>query len=268
VAKGEFFPCQFHSSSGKQRVEAAIALAARKRGREMSRISCLVGPILVTLFAASQGSAAIVNGSFEAAFVGWDALGNTSDVTGAFGTGPTDGAFQAHMTTGTGAVSSAALESFLSLPAGSLNGFDGFEGSAIRQSFTASAGDVLSFDWNFLTNENTPNQFNDFAFWSLVNQTNAQLLADTNHSFITSNSSFNEETGFSTLSVTIAASGTYTLGFGAMDGLDAEVDSGLLIDNVRLSSSAVPEPSTLIVFSLGCLGTVAAALRRRWTLAT
>jgi hypothetical protein len=33
---------------------------------------------------------------------------------------------------------------------------DATSGSAIRQAFLAEAGDILTFDWNFLTDEGTP----------------------------------------------------------------------------------------------------------------
>jgi hypothetical protein len=45
---------------------------------------------------------------------------------------------------------------------------EAIEGSAIKQTFTANAGQTLSFSWNFLTNESVGNDanpnFNDFAF--------------------------------------------------------------------------------------------------------
>jgi hypothetical protein len=45
------------------------------------------------------------------------------------------------------------LESFLGLSGNQLSNLSVVEGSAIKQSITANAGDTLSFSWNFLTDE-------------------------------------------------------------------------------------------------------------------
>ncbi|MDY7024225.1 MAG: PEP-CTERM sorting domain-containing protein, partial [Cyanobacteriota bacterium] len=193
------------------------------------------------------------NGSFETGdFTNWETLGNTSITTAAFGRQPTDGLFQALLSTDDPTVATASIENFLGLDIGSLddlgNGTATF-GSAIQQTFTANAGDILSFDWNFLTDEGTPTFFNDFAFVSIISLSE---LADTTFpDFFSSLSPFNEETGFQSFSFIIPMSGTYSLGIGITDVEDAIVDSGLLIDNVALQT--VPEPASifgLFAFSL------------------
>ena len=134
-------------------------------------------------------------------------------------------------------------------------------GSAIQQTFKAKAGDLLSFDWNFLTDEGTPTFFNDLAF---VSVSSLSTLADTTFpTFVSSLTPFNEETGFQPFSFIIPQDGTYTLGVGVVDAVDTIVDSGLLIDNVALRSVAVPEPTSMFgLLSLAALG-MGATLKRK-----
>jgi hypothetical protein len=138
-------------------------------------------------------------------------------------------------------VSDADIESFLGLSSGTLDGLgngNATEGSAIKQTFSGTAGQTLTFDWNFLTNETTPASFNDFAFISLFPGGNS-TLADTNSRFplLGNNVSFNSETGFNTFSFSLPDDGDYTLGLGVVDVNDTIVDSALLVDNVNLGTN-------------------------------
>ena len=160
---------------------------------------------------------------------------------------PTDGTYLALISSGDsdagGSVVDSDLEEFLDLAPGSLDGLtggDAFEGSAIKQTFTAEAGDIVSFDWNFLTNENTPaTTFNDTAFFNVDGFTFE--LADTGSTFVDAADvdEFNEQTGNQTLTFAISTAGTYTIGFGVVDVGDAIVDSALAIDNVATASSGI-----------------------------
>lgn len=224
-------------------------------------------------------STSIQNGSFESGLTNFSVVGNASTQTAAFGSGPTDGTSQALLSTGDPTVTAEAIETFLGLSSGALDALanDPFfpfpplfplvdSGSAISQSITGQAGDVLSFDSNFLTDEidefvsETP--FNDFAFFSLANAQGATVIADTSSEFISSSTIFSSETGFSTTTFVLPSSGTFTLGFGVVDVLDDDFDSSLLIDNVQLNSNSgvVPEPTSLSIF--GAMG-LAAVIRRR-----
>jgi hypothetical protein len=113
-------------------------------------------------------------------------------------------------------------------------------GSAIRRTFSAPAGAVLTFDWNFLTTE-LPNDvsFNDFAFVSIVPSSPGSLstLASTFSSLVTAPSStgFPRMTGFHTFTFVIPASGDYTLGIGVVNVGDTLGSSAVLVDNVQLS---------------------------------
>lgn len=187
-------------------------------------------------------NAIVLNGGFETGdFTGWITLGETSIETAAFNTAPTEGTYQALLSTAGATFADEILEGFLGLEAGSLNNLsngNATAGSAIRQIFTAEAGEILTVDWNFLTNERVPPSFNDFSFVSI---SNLSELSDTLvPSFVTSPTPFIEETGFQTFSFTIPTTGTYSLGLGVIDTGDNILDSGLLVDNVTLASVSNP----------------------------
>ncbi|MGD1806050.1 PEP-CTERM sorting domain-containing protein [Dapis sp. BLCC M126] len=207
------------------------------------------GATIATLTAVPDASA-IVNSSFENDFTGWSTIGSTSIEDGSFGTTPSDGDFNA-LINSNGGVDESAINAFLNLASGDIESFLGSDatGSAIKQTIFAKAGDTLTFDFNFLTNEFTPDYlFNDSAFVSI---SGLNILADTNSNFITSITPFSEETGYQSFSYTFSETGNYTLGFGAVNVGDDAVNSGLLIDNVELTST--PEPTTILgLFATAC----------------
>lgn len=140
-------------------------------------------------------------------------------------------------------VSDAALETFLGQTPGTIDGLgngNATEGSAIKQTFSASAGQTVTLNWNFLTNEFTPSTlYNDFAFVSVRPLGGTSTLADTNSSFSTIGGStgFNNQTGYNTFSYEIPTTGTYTLGLGVVDVGDRIVNSSLLVDNVNVGTN-------------------------------
>ena len=181
----------------------------------------------------------LLNGGFETGdFSNWETLGNARIQTDLFGVDPTEGNRQALLTNGSSSVKDLELEVFVGLQPGELdllnNGFT-TEGSAIKRTVDVSAGDTLSFDWNFLTDENTPDTvFNDFAFVSITPGT-ALEIADTRSDFVSSNTIFNEETEYSGFSHTFESSGTFTLAVGVVDVVDNGIDSALLVDNFSIT---------------------------------
>ena len=224
-----------------------------------------------SLYGASPSYAALINGGFETGdFTGFTTMGDTSIQTASFGSSPTEKVFQALLSnaslagdffnfSGTDAATSLNLKVFLGLAPESLSNFgngDTVEGSAIKQTFTANAGDILSFDFNFLTDDEAPTpNYNDFAF--VVLQHSTIKLADTFSTFHPS-PFFRQETGFQTFSTVLPTSGTYTFGLGIVDVGDNALTSGILVDNIQLTAS-VPEPSytlgilTFAAFSCGFL---------------
>jgi hypothetical protein len=100
---------------------------------------------------------------------------------------------------------------------------------------TVAAGDVLSFDYNFLTSEGTASPFNDFGFISISSGVLSEV-ADTNSSFVPFTGEFGLQTGYGTYSYTFTTAGTYNIAVGVMDVGDTVADSALLVDNFVLSS--------------------------------
>ncbi|EGJ30694.1 MULTISPECIES: PEP-CTERM sorting domain-containing protein [Moorena] len=212
-------------------------------------IVSLIG--VASLLDTNPASAAIItNGSFENDFTGWETLGSASVRTAGFGSKPTDGSFYAQLDTFLPQEKENFLElaNFLELNITALDNLGAgkgevFEGSAIRTTFTAVAGDVLNFDYNFLTDDYGSEYFNDFAFVGISGQVSG--LADTFSVLADSMTPFVNETGFSTYSQTIAASGTYTFTIGVTDVGDGAFDSGLLIDNVNVVRLEPTDPPSV-----------------------
>ncbi len=190
-------------------------MSTRKFFNVLTLCSGTVSLVSAATLLSANPALAIVNGSFETGdFKPWATIGDTSIETEAFGSGPTDGDFQALLSTGVFntfpvTVPVSDIEKFLGLTGGSLATIPNLpnvdtptEGSAIQQTFTAHAGDILTFDWNFLTDESTsfsPAVFNDFSFVSIAKMVDG--LADTNFQlFIDSLTDFDEETGFQSFS--------------------------------------------------------------------
>lgn len=254
--------------------------AAWKRMRRHTSLSVLITVLAFPLFwAEAVGATTIINGGFEQGFTGWQTIGNPSIVTADFGIAPPEGTSQALIPNRPGGVPPAAMASFLGIdpePLDALAGPEGaFPGSAIRQSFTGNAGDVLTFRWKFLTNEFPGAEpFRDFAFASLVGPSNfdVQLIANTLSGGFDQAppNTFEEEffrttphPGFGTFALILPGSGTFTLGIGVLNAADEEGASGLLVDVVRVS--AIPEPCTFVLVAIGasCLTGYEWGRRRR-----
>lgn len=216
-----------------------------------------IGVVSLSLILGTTPSrAAIINGNFDTNLDGWTFLGDVKNQNS-----------QALLKTDAVSDNYAALEQFLELTPGALDNVgngQAFEGSALKQTITAQAGEVLTFNWNFLTNEPAQStNFNDFAFFTING--NPVKLGDTFSSLSTSVAPFERETGFKSKSYSFLTSGTYTLGFGVVDVNDPGNNSGLLIDNVVLSKppSSVSESSTVLgILLLGSLGTIQRLLRQ------
>lgn len=193
---------------------------------------------------------------------------------------------------GFGAVSSTSeLETFLGLSAGDIDdtqtagGVSDLPtgGSAIQQTFSVSVGDVISFDYLFLTNEYTsvgspdPNAGNDFAFAVLDGIT---FLLDgvregtngnsTDFTAAPSGSGYLHMANgglFQTFVLPAVTSTSATLSFAIVNVIDQTRSSGLFIDNITITPASsgggsVPEPTSLALLMLGTAGILA---RRRST---
>ena len=262
--------------------------------------SFAAGSLLAMTLVASVH--AQTNPGFESGdFTGWNSYGDALVLGANLGTGPAEGKHDAFVASATDGsvntavpvglgVSSAVAESDLALSTGSLaavgNG-SALLTSAISQSIALVAGQTVSFQWDFLTNQtyfDGTNQSiapdagnNDFAFFSTSGASaGVSKLADTFYGYAVDGSSpagfdsgftvtnvnnpFVSETGFHTFSLTAATTGNYLLGFGvshAVSGTDNGINSALLIDNIQVSA-ATPEPASLLA-----LGGLCAGLMRR-----
>jgi hypothetical protein len=223
-----------------------MSIAQTGSFKHLVTLTTTAGVMGLTTFATmTSAQAATVNGGFETGFTGWSTIGNTSIQNASYGSGPTEGNSDALLSAP--ADNSDALptdlENFLGLSSGSLDGINGsiYHGSAIKQTFSAEAGQTLTFQWNFLTNESQDSSFSDFAFVSIQS---LAKLGDTSSSLTGSLSPFANETGFQTFSYTIPTSGSYTLGIGVANATDSFGNSAVLVDNVAV----VPTPPLGIGF--------------------
>jgi hypothetical protein len=219
----------------------------------------------LSILPAKIAQSAVLNGSFETGnFSNWDttATGQTTVEDLGFGVTPTQGDYQAVLQTcfydansqacddGQSLSDANTLESFLGLSTDYLSNLGVTEGSAIKQSITVNNGDILTFDWNFLTDEDSANtNYNDFAFFTVNNTLISLANIESTFNIVPSFSHLAKETGYQPFSYTFTSAGTYTLGFGVVDvdregGGDTSVNSALLVDNVNVEP--IPEPFTIL----------------------
>jgi len=205
--------------------------------------------------------AGVVNGDFETGTLsGWTVAGSAAADTSSVGITPPEGTYQGYIeTTGNYTDYAPVVVSSLGVPGSAIAALGAgtpVNGTGISQSINVAAGDVLTFDWNFVTDELTEDpMYNDFAFFTISGS--AYLLASRNSSTYDTTSppsGFEGQTDWATETYTFPTAGTYTLGFGVFNVGDAGYNSALLLDSI-----AVPEPASLSVLAAGAL----LVLRRR-----
>ena len=170
------------------------------------------------------------------------------------------------MSTGTSSVGDFFVEGFLGLAAGSLDALSPStftvnnvtEGSALKASISVVAGDTVSFDWLFTTNESLSDpfpasNFRDFAFYSLKLRTSAGpvLLAD---------ALLDNAGATGTEAIVLTDSGTLEIGVGVVDVFDTLVESFITASNFTFIPAdpdppvGMPEPGLLALLGLGLAG--------------
>jgi hypothetical protein len=140
-----------------------------------------------------------------------------------------------------GAVNAAQLESFVGVSDDDFLGLGNgnvYNGSALQTSFTALAGQTVSFQYDFLTNENPNgglNLVNDFAFvnWSTGTLTDFSDVAS--GTFSAGAAGYAYQTGYQDYSFMVNSTGTFTLNIGVANVIDGMNDSALLIDDLMVN---------------------------------
>lgn len=205
---------------------------------------------------------AVTNGDFSIDLAGWDAVGDASVqsgaalLTSAYDAG--DDASGNFNFSGASAQDAPLLESQAGLASGALG--NAWDGSLIKQTFTVNAGDTLSFQWNFLSNEDGVSGQPDFGF-VVIGGTLTQLGGVAQATITPGLNGFAAQTGWNTFSQTFANAGSVTLALGVVDVNDTVTTSALMVDQVTLS--AVPEPGALMLLGAGMVFTGWSQRRRR-----
>jgi len=255
----------------------------------VSSRALLVAAIMATGGTLSYGQ--VLNGTFTGSgsggfSPGWtSAAGDAAVVSSLYGTPPPSGAtFEAGLTTintggfptlsGTLAANpSTAVDTALGLATGTINTATANpvqEASGFSQTFSATAGDKISFKWNFLTGENAGGLGKDFAFYTLHPQgtsSSLTVLANPDSGLLTPYNpggiAFVASSGWQTAApITIPSSGNWVLGFGVADAGNPGVDSVLGVSSVTYTP--VPEPWAWSLMSAFALGGMAVARRVRF----
>jgi len=121
------------------------------------------------------------------------------------------------------------------------------EGSAIRQTITVEENSIITFNWNYLTNDGTDSILGnqDYSFVTIYdlnksdpNNRNVQILGDSTGDITTpiapGETSFEKEGGYRFYSSEILEAGTYVVGAGIIDVDGTGISSGLLLDNFEV----------------------------------
>lgn len=163
------------------------------------------------------------------------------------------------------------LEAVAGHPAGEydISRFDGSasmatEGSVyVLKNVSVAAGDTLSFDWTFYTNEPETGALADAAYFSVLNSTTA-LLANAADGLTgdAGLSGFRAATG-GVYTYTFLSSNVVDLVFAVVDTDDYTVSSALAVNNLTITPVPEPRDWMLMLAGLGLVGMMVQRSKRR-----
>ena len=218
---------------------------------------------------AGSANAQVVNGNFNG-LSGWTTGGDAASLGGdhlvlttsenAFSRDPDDD--DAGLASGARNVSGSnplatgggddSLEAFLGLAGAPFDDIDNFvysyEGSAAFQTFNATAGSRLSFQWDLSTLDHRDPTQADYAFVVIDGQV-IKLANAFDATTATADGDYLAHTGWMDYAATFANAGAHTIAFGVVDVGNFANTSALSVTGVNVS--AVPESSTLALMGAG-----------------
>jgi hypothetical protein len=223
--------------------------------RSLRRLTT-VAAVAAAFVAVSPANAGIINGSFETGdFSGWTVVQPTFATVSTSELKKTDPGSPGGLSSPTWNATHG--NNFAYLKAGA----DVGRYTLLSQAFTAAAGEIVSFDIFFDAGDYLP--FNDNGFANILNVGTLDLdnlyMKD-----ISQVGSYGED-GWKHVEYMVREAGEFVLLFGVNNDGDNKLPSFLGVDNVYVgkpggSGDPVPEPATLLVWSLAGAGFIA---RRR-----
>lgn len=187
---------------------------------------------LTTLALSGAAQAGIANGDFSQGTQDWTVLGLAGTSGGVAQLSNADGALDVGALAGQLGLASA--EAFDTAAA------QAYEGSALLQQFSSAAGERLSFQWSFSSDETSGEaSFADYAFVVLDGQLHRL-------------GGVGDAAGWQSASFSLTA-GQHSVAFGVLDLGDYGVDSALSLASVSVSAVPEPAPLPLALAGLGAL---------------
>jgi hypothetical protein len=158
---------------------------------------------------------------------------------------PASGSFHGVINSGEGVVSGT--------PVTSATPYQAHNGSGMKTTITGTAGEVVSFQYNFMTrefaNSGVDFTFNDTAF-VVISKTGTgtvrrQVLASVALDLPGSSNGQLRQTGYRTFTYTLPADGTYSFGFGVVNAGDTSYPSALQVDDQLTNNPGTFPPLVL-----------------------